>query len=271
MPSLLCHTLDAAMTASLRPRRRLGEQLRCALSPRSTGYERVAAVVNAVDSVIPGAARRTTAMICGDLDLPFSAEHVELLAFGSGATVFVARCNGAAKVVKVYRRTIGARGDAMPGLLQRYRDQYEEVRGIYAAAPGVVWPAEFMVIGGPILDRPAVACVQEFIAGGLRDFFSDVSPEQALAAIAGSSELRHQFQTFAERTLELYRTEGRCPDFLGQGNLSIAGDGPRARLRLIDYRVFDVPGPGQSPGPAALAERLDRCIQRIEGLAGALA
>lgn len=268
MPSLLCHTLDAAMTASLRPRRRLGDQVRCVLSPRSTGYERVAAVVNAVDSVIPGAARRATAIICRDLNLPFSAERVEMLAFGSGATVFLARCNGAAKVVKVYRRTIGARRDHMPGLLQRYRDQYEEVRGIYSGAPGVVWPADFMVIGGPILDRPAVACVQEYIDGGLRDFFGDFSQEQALATIEGSDELRRQFQAFAGPTLRLYQEHARCPDFLGHHNLAVAGEGRQSRLRLIDYRLFEVPAGGRS---RALRERLDRCIQRIESLAEALA
>jgi hypothetical protein len=265
--SLLCHTLDAAMTASLRPRRSFGEQVRCMLSARSSGYERVAAAVNALDRLVPGAARRATALICGDLRLPFAAEHVELLAFGSGATVFLVRDGAAAaRVVKVYRRTIGARRDRLPALLESYRRQYEEVREIFAGAPGVVWPSEYLVIEGPILERPAVACVQDHIAGPMRDLFTDMSVAEILEATAVSSSLRRQLAEFARLTMALHGAGARCPDFLGHRNLSVAGEGAEARLRLIDYRLFALPAGGAS----GLEARLKPCIQRMEELAGAL-
>ncbi len=266
--SLVCWALDAAMTASLRPRVPLPKQLRALVSPRSSGYDRVAAAVNALDRVIPGSARRATSIICRPMDLPFLAQRVELLSFGSGATVFLATGDGAARVVKVYRRSLGVPRNRLPEVLNRYRAQYEQVCQLYRDAPGVVWPAEFMIIGGPILDRPAVACVQEYIAGGLRDFFSDLTQGQALAAMASSSELRRQFLAFAGPTLDLYRTQGRCPDFLGHRNLAIAGDGVAARLRLIDYRIMPASTNG---GPRSPYQRQQECVQRVVALYEAMA
>ncbi len=265
--SLVCWALDAAMTASLRPRVPLPKQLRTLVSPRSSGYDRVGAAVNALDRVIPGSARRATSLICRPMDLPFPARRIDLLAFGSGATVFLATGDAAARVVKVYRRSLGVPRDRLTAVLDRYRSQYDEMCRLYRDAPGVVWPAEFLIIGGPILDRPAVACVQEYIAGGLRDFFSDLTEGQALAAMDLSSELRRQFLAFAGPTLDLYRTEARCPDFLGHCNLAITGEGAAARLRLIDYRIMPASANG---GPKSPHEHQRRCLQRIRALLEAL-
>jgi hypothetical protein len=258
--SLVCWALDAAMTASLRPRRRLPEQLRTLMSPRSTGYDRVAAAVNAVDRLIPGCARRATSVICRPLALPFPADRVELLAFGSGATVFLATGAGRARVVKVYRRSLGVPRRRLPDVLDRYRAQYDETCRLYRDAPGVVWPAEFMIVGGPILERPAVACVQEYLPGPLRDFFTDLTEAEAIAALSASPELRRQFVAFARPTLDLRRAAGRMPDFLGERNLALAGVEPAARLRLIDYRIMPVSDHG------APRVRQERCLERIAAL-----
>jgi hypothetical protein len=221
-----------------------------------------------LDRVIPGSARRATSLILRPMDLPFPARRVELLSFGSGATVFLATDDAAARVVKVYRRSLGVPRDRLPEVLDRYREQYDQVCGLYRDVPGVVWPAEFMIIGGPILDRPAVACVQEYIAGELRDFFSDLTEGQALAAMATSSELRRQFLAFAGPTLELYRSQSRCPDFLGPRNLSIAGEGAAARLRLIDYRIMPASSNGGPRSPHHHGQQ--QCLQRIAALCEAI-
>jgi hypothetical protein len=220
-----------------------------------------------MDRVIPGSARRATSLICRPMDLPFPAQRVELLSFGSGATVFLATDNAATRVVKVYRRSLGVAPDRLPEVLDRYRAQYDEVCRLYRNAPGVVWPAEFLIIGGPILDRPAVACVQEYIADELRDFFNDLTESEALGAMASSSELRRQFLAFAGPTLELYRSHARCPDFLGHRNLAIAGEGAAARLRLIDYRIMPVSSNG---GPRSPHQGQQRCLQRIIALSEAI-
>ena len=101
-------SLDAAMTASLRPRRKIGAHLRSIVSPRSSNYDRVASLVNMFDTVAPGFARGTKSALCGELQLPFPVQRAELLAFGSGSTVFRLDTDDGRKVVKFYRRSLGA-------------------------------------------------------------------------------------------------------------------------------------------------------------------
>jgi hypothetical protein len=247
--------LDAAMTAHLRPGRTVSQQLSTLLSPRSFGYDRVAAAVNCVDRIIPGTARRVASLICRPMELPFEAAPAELLAFGSGATVFLA----GDRVVKIYRRTLGVPRRRLPDLLEQYRQKYEEMRRLYLDAPGVVWPAEYAIVGGPILSRPAVACIQEFIPGLLRDFFTDLTEDQLREAMDCSPELRRQVVAFAEATLDLHRREGRCPDLAGHCNLAVAGEGREARLCLIDYGLKESHGFHGLERMESVALRFSKC------------
>ncbi|MHC4082300.1 MAG: hypothetical protein ACYS15_04455 [Planctomycetota bacterium] len=260
---LLYRSLDAVVTAPLRPRRTLGAHLRSVLSPRSTNYDRVGSLAGIVDAIAPGTARRAGALICRRTELPFRTDRVELLAYGSGATVFVAEAGSRRRVLKIYRRSLGVSAERLQALLAEYQDKYDTIRAWYEGDAGLVWPAEFMVLPGPILGRPAVACVQEHIGDEARDFFRGFTDEELAAALNGSDELRRQFLFFAERTLHVCRSHRRCPDLLGEKNLSIVGRGGGRRLRLIDYGVFDL-GDGRR---AAVRERVGAYLDRIGSLA----
>ena len=82
---LLYRSLDAVVTAPLRPRRSVAQYVGSILASRASNYGRVGSFVNLVDAVLPGTARRAGKLICRPIELPFPAEKVELLAYGSGA------------------------------------------------------------------------------------------------------------------------------------------------------------------------------------------
>lgn len=236
---LFYRSLDAAMTASLRPRRGLGPNLRTLLSPRSSNYDRVGSLVNTLDGIVPGTARWVTRRIYRPIRPPFPADRIELLAFGSGSTAFRAHTQTGDKVVKFYRKSLGVGARRLPEVVRTFREKYETVSGWYESTPGLVWPAEFSVLDGPILGRPALACVQDYVAGEMRDFFLDFSEDELADTMSRSDGLREEFLAFARRTMAVYESEHRCADFIGHNNLTVVGGGDRPRLHLIDYGIFD--------------------------------
>ncbi len=211
----------------MRPKRRFAALAQSVLDPRSSNYDRVASLVNTVETVIPGFARRATCLFCRPQWPPFATERVELLAYGSGATVFLLEGESGRQVLKI-------------------------------------WPADFMILPGPILGRPAVACLQTYIEGEKRDALRGLSDNELLTALGASDGLRRQILAFAKQTRRIYRSQGRCADFLGENNLMLVRSGDRWRLHLIDYGVFDTDRMRRTP---ALSERIEGCIGRIESLA----
>ena len=123
---------------------------------------------------------------------------------------------------------------------------------------------DFMILPGPILGRPAVACLQTYIEGEKRDALRGLSDNELVTALGASNGLRRQILAFAEQTRRTYRSQGRCADFLGENNLMLVRNGDRWSLHSIDYGVFDTDRMRRTP---ALSERIEGCIARIESLA----
>ncbi len=261
----LYRSLDAVVTAPLRPPRRFTAHLRSVLNVRSSNYDRVGSLVNMVDAIIPGTARRAGSIICRPVKLPFPADRIEPLAFGSGATVFLIQDGDRRRVLKIYRKSLGAGPQRLASLIEMYRAKYETIRSWYDGVTELVWPAEFMTLPGPVLGRPAIACVQDYIDGEMTDFFEGFSNGDLATVLRSSETLRRQFLHFAERTLDVARSQRRCPDFLGLNNLTIVGDGHGRRLRLIDYGSVGLEGCGDRT--PEVRERITGCLERIRSLA----
>lgn len=262
---LLYRSLDAAMTASLRPRRPLAANLRTLVSPQVYNYDRVASLVNAFDGIVPGTARWVTRRIYRPIRPPFPAERVELFAFGSGSTAFRAHTETGDMVIKFYRKSLGVSARRLPRVVRRFREKYEIVSEWYEATPGLVWPAEFVLLDGPILGRPALACVQEYIAGEMRDFFRDFSEDEFAEMLSSSDGLREEFLEFARQTLAVYESQRMCADFIGHNNLTVVAGSDRPRLHLIDYGLFDFDEP--TGRVRSNRPHLERFLTRIGSLA----
>lgn len=266
---LLYRSLDALVTAPLRTQRPFSENLRSVLSPRSSNYDRVGSSVALLDAVLPGAARRASRLTCRFDGLPLRSERIRLIGYGSGATVFLVEEGRRRYVLKVYRKTLGASPGHLPALAGTYRRRYELFRTWYGGMPELVWPAQYLVMRGPIRRRPAVACLQAFIEEETADLLNGFGADALGALLEGSERLRRQFLYLARRTLDVCRSQRLCPDFLGEKNLSIVGSGLRRRLCFIDYGVFDLAA-GDRRSVAA-RDRLESSIERIRSLAEQLA
>jgi hypothetical protein len=263
---LLMRSLDAALTARLRPPAGTLETLRHAAAPRSAHYERIGRVVRLALGRSPALARRLERVLLDPARLPLGAACVELAGFGSGTTVFRLESGaGAARwALKVYRRTLGRGPAHLAAAARRYRERHAHLCADFGA---LVLPASFAVLHAPLRGVAAVACLQPWLEGSVVDVLA-LADDDLLALLARHG-LGGDFAAFARRTLAWHR-EGAFPDLLGRGNLVLARDrehGP-ARLSLIDYGIFhpvDAPAPGGTRARLeALAARLESLLERLE-------
>lgn len=262
---LVYRSLDACLTASL------GAPAGSAERPfwRASNYERLRSCMRLLSRIAPPAAAGIRRRLWRPERLPFapgSVERpvelpVELMAYGSGATVFLVPCPDARRVLKVYRRTLGRSPRALGRALHEYRRKYELATSWFG---DIVLPSTYVLLHAPLLGTPAVACIQTHV-GERRDLLRDHTDEELLAQLRRRSALRSRFVAFARTTIERCAREGAVVDFFGEGNLVIAGAGDDARLVLLDYGVFD-----RGSVSAALERRIQAAVARLERLLAAL-
>lgn len=259
----LYKALDAVLTAPLRPRRRWTQWVGTIVSPRSMAYDRVGAIVGLADHILPGTGRRAAALLTRTDRLPLAASRVELLGYGSGATVFLLATARGPLVLKAYRRSIGRRRSGLVALAREFRGKFATVSSWYRGREVVV-PSRYAVLHGPLLGRPAVACLQPAIEGETRELLGELPDGELQRLMRESPGFREDLEFFAARTLEVWEREGRCADVLGEGNLLIVGKGESAGVRLLDCGIFDL-GAARARSPAVL-DRLTVSIERLRSL-----
>lgn len=228
---------DAAMTSRL-PRTRVAAVPRA----RSSNYERMQNVVTSASARMPKLMALVSRWMERHENLPLKVSRVELLSFGAGATVFLLhgppRVGGdSAIVLKIVRRSLGRRIHVLVQQAEEFRDRYEMVARWYADSSLIV-PSSFVILRGPLLGLPAVACLQPLISGQLADFFQDRTDAQILNALRLHPPLRAQFCNFVTRTMAIVREQSMCVDLVGRDNLLLVATREGMRLQLIDFGVF---------------------------------
>lgn len=216
-------------------------QMAHAADAGSRSHKRARRAIQSFRAVLPDLTGCMRRRLLDPSALPFAFRPVSVLGFGSTATVFLlpaASDGGGARVLKVYRRSLGS---PLPMLLQqaRARQSTHDRASAWYGGSGVVVPAHHLVLRGPLLRVPAVACVQRCLTGMQVDPFRDVSEPQLIALLRAQPGLASQFRLFAERTLEAADTEGACVDIVGPGNLVIVAEPDGPRLLLIDVGVYE--------------------------------
>lgn len=230
---------DAAMTSRL-PRIPIAAVPRV----RTSNYERMQDVVASASTRMPRLMGLVSRWMERHEDLPLKVSHVELLSFGAGATVFVLQCpqpasGESAMVLKILRRSLGHRTHILARQAEEFRDRYEMVARWYADSSLIV-PTSFVILRGPLLGLPAVACLQPLIAGELTDFFEHHSDGQLVKLIRLHPALQAQFCNFVRRTLAIVQEQALCVDFVGRDNLLLVATRDGMRLQLIDFGVFNL-------------------------------
>lgn len=259
----LYRPLDAVLTSPLRPPARLAARVLAVGNPRSSHYDRVGNLARLGAALLPGPVAWASTLLHRPAGLPFRCGGVRPLAFGSGATVFLLEGEERLHVLKVYRRTLGLRVPDLVRAAAWYRSKYERVVAWYG---GIVLPARYLVVHGPLLGRPAVACVQKYVPGMDRDLLNGRGDEEILAEADADEGLREELERFVIRTLEIHARERAIVDVLGAGNLVVVVEEGRPRLRLCDYGAFDLDG----AVPDRVRDRVDGALRRLERLAGRL-
>jgi hypothetical protein len=236
---LVLRGMDAAVTALLRPQQAAIHQLRTIVG-RGPNAARMAAALHLLDRSVPGTASGLSRALLDPSRLPVPANGADLIAFGSGATVFRLECQGFTLALKVYRRTLGMPLAQQREILAEYRRKHRMATRLYNAAGPIVPPAAFLLLHGPLLRRRAGAVLQPFLGGARRDFLGDLSEAEQLEILREDETLRAQFGLFAERTIAAFGEGGECLDLLGRDNLMLVTEGRKRRLAVADFGFFDL-------------------------------
>lgn len=230
--------------------------------PRGTrSYRQAQRVAACLTRWLPAVSSRVQRRLLDVGALPFEADYVRVLGFGSGATVFVVqvRMPGDAVqdlVLKVFRKSLGRKPAELLGHISHYRANYERLREWYADCD-MILPTQFLLLHGPLRSQPVAACVQPLIKDRLTDVFHDLTESQLLQRLQSSDGLRAQFVSFVERTLHYATKEAASVDLVGQHNVVLIGSGSRSRLLLLDLGVYAFDRKAVR-SPAALKQLEDR-------------
>lgn len=240
----------------------------------SRSYRRAQRVMNALSRLLPRTLEDCRRKVFDARLLPFAADRVTLLSFGSGVTVFLVhaasdRQRTETQVLKVYRKSLGRRPEALRAMVRERRATYDRLASWYRDC-GVLLPTQFLILHGPVRGGAAVACVQPYVEGHHADLFHDLSEAKLLDVLAQHPGLEAQFRLFVERTVRAVERESACVDVVGRNNLVITGTGEQCRLVLLDNGFYDFERKAVR-SPAALAELKERLayLQRIYARLGA--
>jgi hypothetical protein len=261
---IVLKALDALMTAPLRARRSLRSDCQRMLDPRCPNYERTACLAGLVDRIIPGFSARLSQTLIRPARLPLVATQVELLGFGSGATVLLLNTPVGPRVLKIYRRSLGRSPKSLLELAKAFRRKHQIISRWYNREFDLVLPTDFLVLHGPLLSFPAVAALQPYIPETKKDLFRDFDPPELLEVLRSDPQLGRQFAFFARQAIQLHAQLGLAPDFLGRGNVAVVMAGSSQNLRIMDYGIFDLQLiRKQSP---ATASQIEDCFQRLKSV-----
>ncbi len=264
----VCAALDAVATAGL------GASRREPGSPATNGgprrYRRVQRAALTLSRGVPGGYERIHRVLVRASRLPIEgSSEVRLIGYGSGVTVFLlpgSTVDGTdiRRVVKVYRRTLGRRLEALLADARHRRATYRRVAGWYDGCSPLL-PTQFLVGHGPLLALPGLLCVQPYVEPPHRDVFTGLSVGD-LAALAGRfPRLGRQLVSFAERTSRAVAREGASVDLIGRDNLIVAGPEADPRLILLEHGVHDLTR--EEPRASAIAAETRRRLAHLHQVA----
>jgi hypothetical protein len=258
----LFRAMDAALTAGLRTPPDGGRP-----GPGTRRYRGMQRVTGLLSAVMPATAERLRRRILDMRHLPFDTRGCELIAFGSGVTVFLIHParegEQGTNVLKVFRKSLGMGRESLLRHVRERRAAHHRVMAWYGDLPVVV-PTRFLLLHGPLLARPVAACVQPYIGGEKRDVFTDLSESALSSMLEEHGTFRDRLTRFVGATVRAAEQEGACVDLLGQGNLVVREGGAGPELVLLDMGIYDFARKAVR-APAALAAQRDRIayLQRI--------
>lgn len=257
----LYKSLDAVLTAPLTPKRAASQLLWSVFRPKSSNYNRISSAINLLDHIAPGSSQRLASSLLRLNHFPVKGFDVRLLAYGSGATVFLLENGQERKVLKVFRRSLAGPGHKVWEVAREFQEKHETLRAWFNHSEEMVIPSTFLVLHGPLLGAAAAAVLQPYVAGKVRDIFLDYSPDEAVSLLRSSARLKAQYLHFANQVLASMEEAKTCFDFVGRENLMLVENKGQMSFKIADNGVFNLSAIRvQSP---ALYNRLQEHIARL--------
>ena len=220
----------------MRPRQSTWRHGLTLVGRRTRHWDRPAAALNFVDSILPGAADAWVKVALRKRKLPFRCAELDLLAFGTGDTVYRLGAPNAGRVLKVERISLGLGTPELVALAKRHRDAFDDVLRQYRDVSDVFPRVEFMVVQSPLFRVPAVGALQPYVDGPFRDLVRDVPLDELSRLLGDRPDLRTRIIRFCQCTIASWARGGWIVD-LGRENLVLAGVGDSARLVYLDVEM----------------------------------
>ena len=252
--------LDCAATARLLPKTDRRDLLKRVLKPNLRHSARVASLVQLAGSLGSGFPNWISKRLFHGQPL---RGRLELLAQGTGSTVFRTAHGSRSRVVKILRRSLGCSLENQLRIALEFKRKHSILASRLNSDYPIVPPTDFVILQGPLLARPATALVQPLLDCPARDLMQDFSESELSLLVARQPSLRMQISELARNVIKDFE-EGRCClDIVGQGNVLVLTrpDGELS-LKVVDLGMFDLTRiPLEAPERFA---RLVRCIEKLQ-------
>ena len=261
-PSILSKIFYAILLSPLSYKQPMAVSSKSILDPIKSKYKRTISIINWLDRAIPGVSAKLSRLMYKNNLYPWKPVSNQLIAAGSGAAVFIINWKNEEKVLRIYRKSIGKPFGGLLEIARHYKQNYEGMRIRYGASPDLVLPMDFLIISGLPLGIPVAASLQPYIGGQKQDIFEDFSDEEILDLLNTHENLRKQFLLFARQTLDQWKEQETCFDFLGRENLMLIKENETYRLHIADVGLFELDAVAKK-----YPEKIDRIEARVKKLA----
>jgi hypothetical protein len=263
-PPLISKIFYAILLSPLQPKQSALVQLKSALSYKSPSFARTMSTVNLVNRILPGIDSKLSSWMFKNNRFPWAPGNPQLIAFGTGAAVFRIDWKSGAKVLRLYRKSLGKSASGLLEIAEYYKKNYETALAWYGGPLDLVLPMEFLVLQGLPLVGPIAASLQTYIQADKRDIFEDFSDTDFVKLLQAHPFLRDQFVFFVEQTIRQWDEGKICYDFVGRENLLLVKQEGSYRLKIVDvgFFKFDLP---EFNLPAKVAQ-IEQKLQRLKHL-----
>jgi hypothetical protein len=238
--SWMYRSLDAVLTASLRPRGGPGQLAWSVIRPRSSITNRISSMVNLLDYLSPGLATRWGGALVRDRNFPLHGYQARLMAYGSGATVFLLENGQDQKVLKVFRRSLGRPAPDVWEVARQFQVKHDTLTRWFNDPFEIVVPSHFLVLHSPLMGAAAAAVLQPYIAGTRHDIFRDYTKAEAVQLLQSDPLLKAQWIDFSTRFLKSMEETDTCFDIVGRENLMLLEHDNRLCFKIVDNGLFDL-------------------------------
>jgi hypothetical protein len=196
--------------------------------------------LNLLDGLMPGIAKKTASSLLRVKHFPFAGFQVSLLAYGSGATVFLLEEGSRRKILKVFRRSLGKTAQEALQVAQEYQEKHHLLSSWFNGQYQIVVPSQYLLLHGPLLGGTSAAIIQPYIDEEKFDLFLDFTIEEAERLAQEDIHFQNQLLDFSRRLFAVVEEKGLCFDLVGRENLMLIKTLNGIQLKIVDNGIFDL-------------------------------